>query len=402
LPSPYNTSAEFQLSRQVRIPDPLRLARFHRSPDLGPKILFFSGGSALRGLSGQLSEYTYNSIHLITPFDSGGSSAVLRNAFRMLSVGDLRNRLMALADKTVTGHPAIVELFNTRFPKNVPSADLRTELSLMIEGNNPLIRAIPNPMQKIIRNHLGYFFVEMPEEFDLRGASIGNLVLVGGYLNNGRHIDPVVFIFSKLAEVRGTVRSVVNADLHLAFTLKDGSRIIGQHRITGKEAPPIASPVETIELSKSGDIYDPTTVEIRPKISSFIGEAELICYPIGSFFSSLIANLLPHGVGTAIIANRSPKVYIPNPAGDPEQIGLSIDQEVCWIHDCIRKDVGELAINQAVNVILLDHDDNLYGRPLNLEKLREFGIIIARTKLRSPSDPRYFDSELLAQAIASI
>jgi hypothetical protein len=35
-------------------------------PDLGPRILFFSGGSALRRLSEKLVDYTHNSIHLIT------------------------------------------------------------------------------------------------------------------------------------------------------------------------------------------------------------------------------------------------------------------------------------------------------------------------------------------------
>ena len=38
-----------------------------------------------------LKHYTHNSIHLITPFDSGGSSAVIRRTFRVLSVGDIRN-----------------------------------------------------------------------------------------------------------------------------------------------------------------------------------------------------------------------------------------------------------------------------------------------------------------------
>jgi hypothetical protein len=50
-----------------------------------------------------LCRFTHNSIHLISPFDSGGSSAVIREAFDMMAVGDIRNRLMSLADETVHG-----------------------------------------------------------------------------------------------------------------------------------------------------------------------------------------------------------------------------------------------------------------------------------------------------------
>ena len=36
----------------------------------------------------------------------------------------------------------------------------------------------------ITRNQLGYFLDRMPDNFDLRGASTGNLILAGGYINN--------------------------------------------------------------------------------------------------------------------------------------------------------------------------------------------------------------------------
>jgi 2-phospho-L-lactate transferase/gluconeogenesis factor (CofD/UPF0052 family) len=73
-------------------------ARPTSDPALGPRILFFSGGTALRGLSRLLPGWTERSIHLVTPFDSGGSSAALRRALGMPAVGDLRNRILALAD----------------------------------------------------------------------------------------------------------------------------------------------------------------------------------------------------------------------------------------------------------------------------------------------------------------
>ena len=81
-------------------------------PPLGPRLVFFTGGTALRDLSRRLTAHTHNSVHLVTTFDSGGSSAALRRAFAMPAVGDLRNRLLALADSAVV--PASVLEFCAR------------------------------------------------------------------------------------------------------------------------------------------------------------------------------------------------------------------------------------------------------------------------------------------------
>lgn len=80
------------VSRTLTCPDMVRVDRCRRLPEYGPQILFFSGGTALRELSRTLKCYTHNSIHLLTPFDSGGSSAEIRRAFHVSSVGDFRNR----------------------------------------------------------------------------------------------------------------------------------------------------------------------------------------------------------------------------------------------------------------------------------------------------------------------
>jgi len=78
-----------------------------------------------------------------------------------------------------------------------------------------MVAPISKPMRQLIRNQLGFFRDAMPEDFDLRGASIGNLILAGGYLNNHQQLDPIIFLFSKLVEVRGTVRAMVDNDLYL-------------------------------------------------------------------------------------------------------------------------------------------------------------------------------------------
>ena len=74
-------------------------------PDEGSRILFFSGGTALAPVAAELSRHTRNAVHVITTFDSGGSSAELRRVFDMPAVGDIRARIMALADRSLEGNP---------------------------------------------------------------------------------------------------------------------------------------------------------------------------------------------------------------------------------------------------------------------------------------------------------
>ena len=81
-PRPFVPRRCVRVTRSVPIPNPLHLARCAKSPEYGQRILFFSGGSALNPLCRKLIDYTHNSIHLITPFDSGGSSATLRQSGR--------------------------------------------------------------------------------------------------------------------------------------------------------------------------------------------------------------------------------------------------------------------------------------------------------------------------------
>ncbi len=398
---PAHTS--IRITRRAQIPDQARLSRYQKAPELGPCVVFFSGGSALTATSRALKRYTHNSIHLVTPFDSGGSSAALRQAFRMPSIGDLRSRLVALADENITGHPDVYQLVTYRLPHRQPASQLLARLDLMIRGKEPLVAAISNPMRRLIRNQLGYFREAMPDHFDLRGASIGNLILAGGYLNNHKHLDPIIFLFSKLVNVLGTVRAVVNDDRHLAADLEDGSCVIGQQRLTGKEVTPLKSPVSRLFLSSSPDTPVPAQSAIRKKNRRLIQRAELICYPPGSFYSSLIANLLPTGVGSAIAGTDCPKVYIPNLGRDPEQIGMSLDSSVQTLLDYLRADNTDRCSNRKLlNFVLVDRKQGKYPSSISTRILQEPDIQVIDTRLISRKSAPYYDAELLVSALLSL
>jgi CofD-related protein of GAK system len=390
-----------RITREALIPDAVRLARFRQAPELGVRPLFFSGGTALRGVSRRIIEYTHNSIHLITPFDSGGSSAKLRKAFSMPAVGDLRNRLMALADRSVLGHPETYTLFAFRFPEDGTPASLRGVLRRMVRGKDARVRRVPEPLRSLVENHLGFFEAAMAEDFDLRGANIGNLILAGGYLNQGRQMDTVLFLFSQLVEARGVVRPVLDDDLHLAAALADGRTVVGQHLLTGRVSPPLDSPVEELFLTRSVERVRRSRPRIPEAVSGLIHSADVICYPMGSFYTSLIATLLPRGVGQAVARVQAPKVYVPNPGHDPEEIGLDLVGKVRTLLRYLKAGApAGTPVDALLNFVLVDST----GSGLAAHQLRaveRLGVQVVDTPLVDQERAPYLDEVLLTEALLS-
>ena len=388
-----------RIERELRLPDDLRVARSQSAPHLGPRILFFSGGSALNGISRQLKRYTFNSMHLITPFDSGGSSQILREAFDMPAVGDLRSRLMALADESVLGQPDVYTLFSHRLCKSASQEELRSDVASMIAGKHPLISAISKPMRQLIQSLLSSFAAEVPADFDYRNASIGNLILAGGYLGNGRALEPVLFLMSKMVDVRGTVRAVVDENLQLGVELSDGRLIVSQRLISGKEVPPIDSPIIRCFLSDGKTELSSADVPLPKRNRRLIEQADVICYPPGSLYSSVVANLLPAGVGKAVAQRHVPKVYLPSLGTDPEALGHDLARQVAAIIAPLRADARpDVRPTDLVSHVLCDTE---VPEAHCADVTERTGIQCHRLPLRLADEAKY-DAATIAQILVSL
>jgi len=376
-------SSRVSISRTVRLPDQSRVARCQRAPELGPRILFFSGGTALRPLSRTLKDYTHNSVHLITPFDSGGSSASLRQAFDMLSIGDLRNRLVALADESSRGNPEMYRLICYRLSKDRSPAQDQSELDSMVDGEHPLVAAVPEPMRQIVQTHLRFFRERAPESFDLRGANIGNLLLTGGYLSQERNLRSTLFLFSKLLEVRGLVIPSAQSTAHLAAKLDNGETVIGQHYLTGKEVAPLKAKIQELYLVQG--LHDATSIAVEADAQALkhIRRADLLCFPMGSFYTSIMANLLPAGIGRAVAASGCPKVYVPNMGPDPEARDLPTHEAVARLLAALRQDCeARVDASRLLNMVLVDTANGNYELPINREKIEAQGVRLVDVALR--------------------
>lgn len=385
-----------ELTRSLQVPDRARAARYARAPELGPRVLFFTGGNALREACRVLVKHTHNSVHLVTPFDSGGSSARLRQAFGMLGVGDLRNRIVALADESVHGNPATQALFSHRFSEDADPAALDAELRTMAAGTHPLLTAVADSLRRLLRSTLSQFVARAPG-FDLRGASIGNLLLASGWLEHG-DMAAVSFLFSHIVEARGVVLPTVDASLHLAARLGDGRVVVGQHRLTCRAGTPLGSPIERLWLSAS--LEDPTEVDVAidEEVGRLIATSELVVYPFGSFYTSVLANLLPRGVGRALVATRVPKVFVPGLGQDPEQVDMTLSQCVETLVEAARRDAPDARVTDVVTHVLVDPDGEHAARP-DLDRVRALGVDVVLTELcRAPNrvDPEHLVTALMS------
>jgi CofD-related protein of GAK system len=396
------TSRPIRVTGTAVVPDPERLARFREAPERGPRPVFFSGGSGLRGAGRRLIDYTHNSAHVITPFDSGGSSAVLRAAFDMPAVGDLRNRMMALADRSALGHPETYALFAHRLPHDEEPDVLRAMLRRMVGGEDDRVRAVPEPLCSMVREHLGFFRDRMPDGFDLRGANVGNLVLAGAYLHAGRRLDPALLLFKRLVEVRGVVRPVVEESLHLAAQLASGRTVVGQHRLTGSASSSLDDPVERLFLSRSPERPVPYRPRIPDAVASLVRRADLLCYPIGSFHTSVIATLLPLGVADAIAEVDAPKVYVPNPGPDPEEKGLTPADRVRTLIRYLREgSEGRPPVDALLHLVLVDME-TMGLSATHVGEIEKLGVRVLDTRLVSRESAPFLDDGLFVEALLSL
>jgi len=391
-------------------------------PALGPRLTFFTGGTALRALSRELTRHTHNSVHLVTTFDSGGSSAALRQAFAMPAMGDIRNRLLALADSSVVP-AAVLDFCAGRLPSRKefsaggegsatggkdPAHILRRQLVETGRAGHPVWAGMPGVFADALRLHLNFFLQRMPPDFDPYRACFGNLVLAGGYLHHKRDFGPVLAFFSRLLQTRGVVRPIVNESLHLAAELDDGSILVGQHRFKNLPRPVkrLFLTVHEPERLDTSDCSQLAATACRPPLapasSVYLGSAGAICYPMGSFYTSVLANLLPQGVGRTVADARCPKIFIPNSGGDAELSGLGIAGQAAMILRHLREDAPDAATGQLLHYVLADSRHGRYEGGLGPEVQRaveDMGVRLIDRPLVYENDPQHHDPVLTARAL---
>lgn len=104
----------------------------------------------------------------------------------MPAVGDLRSRLMALADRTQPGVAELYDLLAYRLPVHTQPAERYAELCALARGTHALMLRIARPERVQVCRLVQGFAQAIGRDFDLRGASVGNMILTAGYLERQR------------------------------------------------------------------------------------------------------------------------------------------------------------------------------------------------------------------------
>ena len=186
---------------------------------------------------------------VVTVSDDGGSSGRLRKELNMLPPGDIRNCIVALSEDEAL----LSQLFQHRFDK----------------GSG------------------------------LEGHSFGNLFLAA--LTSITHdFSEAVRLSSEILVTRGHIHPATTSNIELEALMEDGTRVRGETNIT-------ASKVRIHEL-----FLVPPDVDPLPQTLDAIARADIISIGPGSLFTSLIPNLLVHGIADAIVDSPATKVYICN------------------------------------------------------------------------------------------
>ena len=185
---------------------------------------------------------------VVTVTDDGGSSGRLREDFKMLPPGDVRNCMVALSED----EHLLSKLFQYRF-----------------------------------------------DQGDLEGHSFGNL-FVAALSNITGDFAQAVQMSSQILATRGRIYPATNTNVTLSARMDDGSIVHGETSIT-------ASKQRIVEL-----VLEPADAEPLPGTLDAIAAADLITLGPGSLYTSLITNLLVRGIPEALAASSATRVYVCN------------------------------------------------------------------------------------------
>jgi len=150
----------------------------------------------------------------------------------------------------------------------------------------------------------------------LEGHSFGNLFL-SALANLRGDFAEAVKVSSQILKTRGDIVPSTTSDVQLTAHMADGTTVRGETKITASK-----SRILKLEMEPADAAPLPSTLEA-------IASADLITIGPGSLFTSLIPNLLVHGIPEAIRESHALKVYVGNLMTQAnESLGLTASQHI--------------------------------------------------------------------------
>lgn len=219
---------------------------------------------------------------VVTVTDDGGSSGRLRRDFNMLPPGDLRNCMVALSED----EGLISRLFRHRFQ----SAG------------------------------------------ELGGHNFGNLFIAALTEMTGDFAQAIK-LSAEILATRGHIFPVTSANVTVTARMADGSIVRGETNIT-------ASRQRIVEL-----MLDPPDPPPPPETLQAIAAADLITIGPGSLYTSIVTNLLVHGIPEALGNAKATRVFVCNLMTQAnESLHLSASQHIERIYEHAGRPIFDYAL----------------------------------------------------------
>ncbi len=225
----------------------------------GKRIVCVGGGTGSFVVLSGLKKYTSPSA-IVSMADSGGSAKKERDEWGLLPVSDVRKALLALAEVDDERSRVLRELFNYRFANGV----------------------------------------------GLSGMTFGNLLLVALTNVSGSQAEAIQEA-CYLLNIKGNIYPVTYEQSNLVVRYSDGTEIVGEHVLDQfLERYPEKDDVHV------ENIYLLPSAEANPQALDAIENADLIVFPPGDLYGSILANLAVNGIREAICASSAERAYIMN------------------------------------------------------------------------------------------
>jgi uncharacterized cofD-like protein len=297
-----------------------------RSPSV--RVVALGGGTGLstmlRGLKAYVAERGKHKAGraigdltaVVTVTDDGGSSGRLRQEYKVLPPGDIRNCLVALSRDELL----LTKLFRYRFPA----------------GRG------------------------------LGGHSLGNLFLTA-LTNSTGDFPTAVQESAQILAIRGRIFPSTAQNVTLEAVLEDGTVVAGETSISRSRKR-----IEKVRLV-------PRRVRPLPEVLAALRGADLILVGPGSLYTSILPNLLVEEVAEVIAYSRATRVYIANLMTQPgETQHYSVADHVRAIYEHTgRKLFDFVVVNRTeISSALLRRYRAQGAEPVDpsLEELSDMGL----------------------------
>ena len=314
----------------------------------GVRIVAIGGGHGLSMLLKGLKQKTSNISAIVTVADDGGSSGRLREEMDIIAPGDLRNCLVALADKDT----ALEQLFQYRF------------------GG----------------------------EGELSGHSLGNLFLAALIKEFG-NAQNALEAASTVLNIRGKVMPATAERIRLLAKMSDGKEIEGE------------SEIAAYGESRKAKILHMSMIPAAPiavgDALEAIRHADLITLGPGSLYTSVLPDLLVPEILQAIKESNAPCLYICNIMTQPgETEGYTVSDHVKALIEHIGKNVIDYVLvnNARPSREILKKYEEVGEFPVKIDakQVEETGVIMIKSNLLGEERGASHNSLVLAENIIRI